>query len=92
MKRASTSLTLIMLVGFMSLPPLHANAAGRTYVSQDPDKEKKVLYETCRLRKAIRTEGSTQCVYKRQSGGKDAVVTVDSEHIRCQSEFKCKRE
>lgn len=64
-------------------------AAGRTYKSQRDDG--RVLFELCRLKKRDYIDGSTNCVYGRQSGGKDVVIKVDGQKVRCQSEFQCKR-
>ena len=66
-----------------------AVAAGRTYKSQREDDQ--VLFELCRLKKRDYVDGGTNCIYKRQSGGKDAVIRVDGQKVRCQSEFQCKR-
>ena len=43
--------------------------AGRTYKSQNEDDNPGV--ELCRLRRREYVDGGTNCVYKRQSGGKD---------------------
>ena len=67
-----------------------ADAAGRTYKSQSEDG--KVLLELCRLKKREYIDGGTNCIYKRQSRGKDVVIKVDGQKVRCQSEFQCKRE
>ena len=67
-----------------------ADAAGRTYKSQAEDD--KVLLELCRLKKREYIDGGTNCIYKRQSRGKDVVIKVDGQKVRCQSEFQCKRE
>ena len=67
-----------------------ADAAGRTYKSQSDDD--KVQLELCRLKKREYIDGGTNCIYKRQSRGKDVVIKVDGQKVRCQSEFQCKRE
>ena len=64
-------------------------AAGRTYKSQRDDG--RTLFELCRLKKRDYIDGGTNCVYRRQSGGKDVVIKVDGQKVRCQSEFQCKR-
>lgn len=64
-------------------------AAGRTYKPQNEDD--KPRYEQCRLRRREYADGGTNCIYKRQSGGKDAVIRVDNQKVRCQSEYQCKR-
>lgn len=69
-------------------PP--AIAAGRTYKSQKEDS--RVLRELCRLRKREYVDGGTNCIYARQSGGKDAVIRVDGSKVRCQAEYQCKRD
>ena len=67
----------------------HAGAAGRTYKSQNEDDKPKL--ELCRLRRTEYVDGGTNCFYKRQSGGKDALIKVDDQKVRCQSEYLCKR-
>ena len=66
-----------------------AGAAGRTYKSQNEDDSPKL--ELCRLRRTEYVDGGTNCFYKRQSGGKDALIKVDDQKVRCQSEYMCKR-
>ena len=66
-----------------------AGAAGRTYKSQNEDNNPKL--ELCRLRRTEYVDGGTNCFYKRQSGGKDALIKVDDQKVRCQSEYLCKR-
>ena len=66
-----------------------AGAAGRTYKSQNEDNNPKL--ELCRLRRTEYVDGGTSCFYKRQSGGKDALIKVDDQKVRCQSEYLCKR-
>ena len=66
-----------------------AGAAGRTYKSQNEDDKPKL--ELCRLRRIEYADGGTNCFYKRQSGGKDALIKVDDRKVRCQSEYMCKR-
>ena len=66
-----------------------AFAAGRTYKSQNEDNKPKL--ELCRLRRREYADGGTNCIYKRQSGGKDAVIRVDDAKVRCQAEYQCKR-
>ena len=66
-----------------------AVAAGRTYKSQNEDDKPKL--ELCRLRRTEYADGGTNCFYKRQSGGKDALIKVDDQKVRCQSEYMCKR-
>ena len=66
-----------------------AVAAGRTYKSQNEDDSPKL--ELCRLRRTEYVDGGTNCFYKRQSGGKDALIKVDDQKVRCQSEYRCKR-
>ena len=69
--------------------PGRAGAAGRTYKSQNEDDNPKL--ELCRLRRTEYVDGGTNCFYKRQSGGKDALIKVDDQKVRCQSEYMCKR-
>jgi hypothetical protein len=64
-------------------------AAGRTYKSQNEDDRPKL--ELCRLRRREYVDGGTNCIYRRQSGGKDAMIRVDDAKVRCQAEYQCKR-
>ena len=64
-------------------------AAGRTYKSMKEDDNPRL--ELCRLRRREYVDGGTNCFYKRQSGGKDALIRVDDQKVRCQSEYQCKR-
>ena len=66
-----------------------AFAAGRTYKSKN--EENKSSLELCRLRRHEYVDGGTNCIYQRQTGGKDAVIRVDDAKVRCQSEYQCKR-
>ena len=75
-------------IGCTLAPPVLA--AGRTYKPQNEDTRAK--RELCRLRRREYVDGGTNCVYARQSGGKDAVIRVDGSKVRCQSEYQCKRE
>ena len=67
-----------------------ASAAGRTYKPQNEDTG--VQRELCRLRRREYVDGGTNCIYARQSGGKDAVIRVDGSKVRCQAEYQCKRD
>jgi len=67
-----------------------ALAAGRTYKPQNEDT--RVKRELCRLRRREYVDGGTNCIYARQSGGKDAVIRVDGSKVRCQAEYQCKRD
>ena len=69
--------------------PVSSLAAGRTYKPQNEDDKPRL--ELCRLRRREYVDGGTTCIYKRQSGGKDAVIRVDEGNVRCQSEYQCKR-
>ena len=66
-----------------------AMAAGRTYKPQNDDNLPK--FELCRLKKRVYIEGGTNCIYARQTGGKDVVIKVDGKRVRCQPSFQCKR-
>ena len=66
-----------------------AIAAGRTYQPKNEDNRPKM--ELCRLRRREYVDGGTNCVYKRQSGGVDAVIRVDDQKVACQAEYQCKR-
>lgn len=78
----TTSVTATLVAG-------QVLAAGRTYKSMKEDDKPRL--ELCRLRRREYVDGGTTCVYKRQSGGKDAVIRVDDQKVRCQSEYQCKR-
>ena len=66
-----------------------AMAAGRTYKPQNGDNSPK--FELCRLKKRDYIDGGTNCIYARQTGGKDVVIKVDGKKVRCQPSFQCKR-
>ena len=78
---------LAMAAAIMVTGP--AMAAGRTYKSSREDTRPRL--ELRRLRRREYADGGTNCIYKRQSGGKDAVIRVDDQKVRCQSEYQCKR-
>ena len=80
---------LALAASALTLGASPALAAGRTYKSQREDD--RVLFELCRLKKRDYIDGGTNCVYRRQTGGKDVVIKVDGQKVRCQSEFQCKR-
>ena len=80
---------LALAASVMASTASPAMAAGRTYKSQREDD--RVLFELCRLKKRDYIDGGTNCVYSRQTGGKDVVIKVDGQKVRCQSEFQCKR-
>ncbi len=66
-----------------------AMAAGRTYKPQNEGDTPK--FELCRLKKRDYIDGGTNCIYGRQTGGKDVVIKVDDKKVRCQPSFQCKR-
>ena len=66
-----------------------SHSAGRTYKSQKEDDTPQL--ELCRLRRREYVDGGTNCIYKRQTGGKDALIRVDDAKVRCQAEYQCKR-
>ena len=66
-----------------------AMAAGRTYKPQSEDNLPK--FELCRLKKRDYMDSGTNCIYARQTGGKDVVIKVDGKKVRCQPSFQCKR-
>ena len=68
-----------------------ALAAAKTYNSKGKQENTRNLFETCRLKKVERVEG-TQCIYRRQSGGNDVVISNDDPNVPCQREFQCKRQ
>ena len=67
----------------------HAFAAGRTYKPMVEDTTPQM--ELCRLKKREYTDGGTNCIYARQTGGKDALIRVDDAKVRCQAEYQCKQ-
>ena len=83
--RLLPSCLIVLTLGIAS----PAAAAGRTYKPVVEDKTPQ--YELCRLRKREFTEGGTDCFYRRQTGGKDALIRVDDAKVRCQAEYQCKR-
>jgi hypothetical protein len=83
--RLLPSCLIVLALGIAS----PAAAAGRTYKPVVEDKTPQ--YELCRLRKREFTEGGTDCFYRRQTGGKDALIRVDDAKVRCQAEYHCKR-
>ena len=66
-----------------------AMAAGRTYKPHNEENSPK--FELCRLKKRDYVDGGTNCIYGRQTGGKDVVIKVDDKKVRCQTSFQCKR-
>ena len=81
---------LATAAGIACLAAPAALAAGRTYKPQNEDT--RVKRELCRLRRREYVDGGTNCIYARQSGGKDAVIRVDGSKVRCQAEYQCKRD
>ena len=79
--------TCVMVLALGIASP--AAAAGRTYKPMVEDKTPH--YELCRLKKREFTDGCTDCFYRRQTGGKDALIRVDEAKVRCQAEYQCKR-
>ena len=73
-----------------SLVAPSALAAGRTYKPKNEDDRPQL--ELCRLRRREYEDGGTNCIYARQSGGKDAVIRIDDAKVRCQAEYQCKRD
>lgn len=69
--------------------PVTAFAAGRTYKPMVEDDKPQM--ELCRLKKREYTDGGTNCIYARQTGGKDALIRVDDAKVRCQAEYRCKQ-
>jgi len=81
---------LVMIAGTtFTMGARSAHAAGRTYKPMKEDDRPRL--ELCRLRRREYVDGGTNCIYKRQSGGKDAVIRVDEAKVRCQAEYQCKR-
>ena len=86
-RRSFIKMAAISITSLMAPPAL---AAGRTYKSKNEDDSPKL--ELCRLRRREYADGGTNCIYARQSGGKDAVIRVDDAKVRCQAEYQCKRD
>ena len=93
-----TRLQALLLSGLLAAATLIATAtspvlaAGRTYVPQNEVVDPRYTHELCRLSKRRIEEGKTKCIYKRQSGGNDTVITMDGTNNACQREYRCKRE
>jgi hypothetical protein len=66
-----------------------AFGAGRTYVPKSETNE--IRYELCRLKAHEYSPGKTNCIYRRQTGGKDVIVSVSENRIQCQAEFQCEQ-
>lgn len=81
----------ILLVAVLLGPitTLEVNAAGRTYKTERH--ENLVEYETCRFKRLSRTEDGNFCIYRRQSGGNDVSMGIDGS-VKCQAQFRCKKE
>ena len=73
----------------LSLAVTQVSAAGRTYKSSKD--EEKPEYEICRLKELLREEEGNSCVYSRQSGGREVVIKIDNS-VKCQAQFRCKKE
>ena len=83
---------LLVTVSIFAVMTAPVMAAGRTYVPQNEVVDQKNTHELCRLSKRRIEEGKTKCIYKRQSGGNDTVITMDGTNNACQREYRCKRE
>ena len=81
---------LTVAAGLACVAASPALAAGRTYKPQNEDT--RIKRELCRLRRREYVDDGTNCIYARQSGGKDAVIRVDGSKVRCQAEYQCKRD
>ena len=81
----------VMVPAALTLTPHAAEAAARTYQSKGSQENDRNLYETCRLKKVERTEEAVICIYRRQSGDKDEVLSNEDPSAPCQRQFQCKR-
>lgn len=81
---------LTVVAGLACVAASPALSAGRTYKPQNEDT--RIKRELCRLRRREYVDDGTNCIYARQSGGKDAVIRVDGSKVRCQAEYQCKRD
>ena len=90
--RACLLAGLLVTVSIFATATTPVLAAGRTYVPQNEVVDPKNTLELCRLSKRRIEEGKTKCIYKRQSGGNDTVITMDGTNNACQREYRCKRE
>lgn len=94
MTKPRASLLVIAMLALLTLglvPDGKAHAAGRTYVPQYIQEDKKKRNrrnEACRLVRLDRNEeDKNMCVYQRQSGGFFNYALEDSVH--CQREIQC---
>jgi len=87
------ALALVLMPG-MDFPARstqgQALAAAKTYNSKGKQENTRNLFETCRLKKVERDE-ETRCIYRRQSGGNDVIISNDDPNVPCQRQFQCKR-
>lgn len=92
----SDALRILGVVGVSSLSALMAVstafAAASTYQSKGTLENPRNKFETCRLIKTERDDVSTMCIYRRQSGGNNVVISNEDPNVSCQRSFQCKRE
>ena len=88
---AAGLIAVVMVSAALTLTPHAAEAAARTYQSKGSQENDRNLYETCRLKKVERTEEAVMCIYRRQSGDKDEVLSNEDPSAPCQRQFQCKR-
>ena len=88
---AAGLIAVVMVSAALTLTPHAAEAAARTYQSKGSQQNNRNLYETCRLKKVERTEEAVMCIYRRQSGDKDEVLSNEDPSAPCQRQFQCKR-
>lgn len=91
---AAVIIALMLTIPGLTLPQVipsgQALAAAKTYNSKGNQENTRNLFETCRLKKVDRTEG-TKCIYRRQSSGNDVIISNDDPNVPCQRQFQCKR-
>lgn len=86
-----TMLALMVPLGTAMLTSGEAVAAARTYKSKGSQENVRNLYETCRLKKVERVDGTVMCIYRRQTGKKDVTLSNEDPSSACQRQFQCKR-
>jgi hypothetical protein len=79
---------MAMLLVIKSAPAL---SAASTYKSKGSEENPRHTHESCRLAKVQRDAEGTKCIYRRQSKGKDVIISNPNPKAPCQSSFQCKR-
>jgi len=87
---ARSSAKILLTLFVFCLITESAFAAARTYISKNEVTKKEL--EICRLKKASPLGKITECLYQRQSRGKDVFMTIEMPNADCMREFQCERE